>query len=997
LIHDTKKWLTATLALSASYCGGVTAADLTVTSGNTQVFDGSANFPGGVDVNGGTLVIGGNGGGAGVTLGGNVNANSNGTVAGFGSINGNLNVSGARVAPGYEVGTPTGVSNGNLVVNGNLSMNNAVFNFETGYAGLPITQPGTGDNITVRGDAAINNTTLNVTVNTLGVNAGYYRILSYGGNLSGNGLTLGSVSGDSAPAATIQNLTGDKQINLILGPSTTNLWNGNGAASATRSGGGNGTWSAASGNWNSPSNVTGALPDGGYAIFTGAAGTVTVDGSAGPVRVSGIQFATDRYRLQGAPITLVGSGGNPPAIVVGDGTYASGQFVDTIDNPLQGTQGFVKTGPGSVILTADSSGLTGPILIADGALEIDGKLNGPMDIGREVVLAGVGQVGTTNLYPTAVISPGNDGTPMGTLTVNGNLTFGQNTIYRVHADPASSLSDRIHVTGVAYLDGSVAHVGPDGNYAPRTTYNILTADGGIQGQFTGASSAYAFLTPTLSYDPKNAYMTLTRNDVPIGSIGGSGNESSVGGALDKEEPPATGNGSSSTGNGSSSTGNGSSSTGNGSSSTGNGSSSTGNGSSSTGGDSSSAGNGSTSTGNGSSAGNGSTSPGNGSTTAGNESPSTGSGSSLVDSGIAAGKNTGASQVAAAVLAMTPNEARSALRMLSGEAYASTASVLLSQGDTVRTLPLSHLRGNLDAPVLAGRPTAQLGGASSDALPQSGASPVWAQAFGNWSKFDGDSNASSLSQSSGGLFVGGDGAVGGGWRLGGAVGYIGSHNSIDDSSSRTNVDSYTATLFGGRNFQAGPGHIRFMAGAAYTWHDIDAKRDVAAGSLNQRLESSYHASSTQVFTELGYNLPLGDAYTIEPFAGLAWNQLRTRGFEESGGSAALHGSSNSDDVTSTTLGLRGAWEFGSDRAPGRLTASLGWRHAMGDVKPKQQLAFEGGSTFSVTGVPIARNAAVLGLGAEMAITRNTTAGVAYDAQFGGGNRQQSGVLKLAVRF
>jgi outer membrane autotransporter protein len=852
-----------------------------------------------------------------------------------------------------------------------------VFNFETGYAGLPITQPGTGDNITVRGDAAINNTTLNVTVNTLGVNAGYYRILSYGGNLSGNGLTLGSVSGDSAPAATIQNLTGDKQINLILGPSTTNLWNGNGAASATRSGGGNGTWSAASTNWNSPSNATGALPDGGYAIFTGAAGTVTVDGSAGPVRVSGIQFATDRYRLQGAPITLVGSGGNPPAIVVGDGTYASGQFVDTIDNPLQGTQGFVKTGPGSVILTADSSGLTGPILIADGALEIDGKLNGPMDIGREVVLAGVGQVGTTNLYPTAVISPGNDGTPMGTLTVNGNLTFGQNTIYRVHADPASSLSDRIHVTGVAYLDGTVAHVGPDGNYAPRTTYNILTADGGIQGQFTGASSGYAFLTPTLSYDPKNAYMTLTRNDVPIGSIGGSGNESNVGGALDQEEPPATGNGSSSNGNGSTSTGNGSSSAGNGSTSTGNGSSSAGNGSTSTG--------------------NGSSSTGNGSSTAGNETPPAGSGSSLVDSGVAAGKNTGASQVAAAVLAMTPNEARSALKMLSGEAYASTASVLLSQGDTVRTLPLSHLRGNLDAPVLAGRPTAQLGAPSSDAMPQSGASPVWAQAFGNWSKFGSDGNASSVSQSSGGLFVGGDGAVGGGWRLGAAVGYIGSHNSIDDASSRTNVDSYTATLFGGRNFQAGPGHVRFMAGAAYTWHDIDAKRDVAAGSLNQRLESSYHASSTQVFTELGYNLPLGDAYTIEPFAGLAWNQLRTRGFEESGGTAALHGSSNSDDVTSTTLGLRGGWEFGSDRTPGRLTASLGWRHAMGDVKPKQQLAFEGGSTFSVTGVPIARDAAVLGLGAEMAITRNTTAGIAYDAQFGGGNRQQSGVLKLAVRF
>ncbi|WP_438858796.1 autotransporter domain-containing protein [Achromobacter spanius] len=972
--YSTKKWLTATLALGTTYCGGVMAADLTVSPGNTQVFDGSVNFPGGVDVNGGTLVIGGNGGGSGVTLGGNVNATSNGIVAGFGSINGDLNVSGARVAPGYEVGTPTGVSNGNLVVNGDLSMNNAEFAFETGYAGLPITQPGTGDNITVGGNATINNTTLNVTVNTLGVNAGYYRILSYGGTLSGNGLTLGSVSGDSTPAATIQTLTGDKHINLILGPSTTNLWNGDGAASASRAGGGNGTWSAASTNWNSPSNATGALPDGGYAIFTGAAGTVTVDGSAGPVRVSGLQFATDRYRLQGAPITLVGSGGNPPVIVVGDGTYASGQFVDIIDNPLQGTEGFVKTGPGSVILTADSSGLTGPILIADGALEIDGKLNGPMDIGREVVLAGVGQVGTTTLYPTAVISPGNDGSPMGTLTVNGNLSFGQNAIYRVHADPTSNTSDRIHVTGVATLDGSVAHVGPNGNYAPRTTYNILTADGGIQGTFTGASSAYAFLTPTLSYDAKNAFMTLTRNDVPIGSVGETGNESSVGGALDQEDPPVSGNGSTSAGNGSTSNGNGSSSAGNESSPAGNGSSTAGT-------ESSSAGNGSTSTGN-----------GNETTTTAPE-----AGSSVVASGSTAGKNTGASQVTTAVLSMTPEQARSALAMLSGEAYASTASVLQSQADTVRTLPLAHLRGNLDAPMQAGRPTAQLGSPSSDALPQSGAYPLWAQAFGNWSKFDSDGNASSVSQSAGGFFVGGDGAVGNGWRLGGAVGYTGSHSSVADAASRTSVDSYTATMFGGRNFPAGPGHIRFMAGAAYTWHDIDTKRDIAAGSLNQRLKSSYNASSTQVFTELGYKLPLNDATSIEPYAGLAWNQLRTRDFQESRGTAALHGSGATDDVTSTTLGLRGAWEFGADRAPGRLTASLGWRHAMGDVKPKQQLAFDGGSTFSVTGVPIARDAAVVGLGAEVSITRNTTAGVAYDAQFGGGNRQQSGMFKLAMRF
>ena len=119
-------------------------------------------------------------------------------------------------------------------------------------------------------------------------------------------------------------------------------------------------------------------------------------------------------------------------------------------------------------------------------------------------------------------------------------------------------------------------------------------------------------------------------------------------------------------------------------------------------------------------------------------------------------------------------------------------------------------------------------------------------------------------------------------------------------------------------------------------------------------------------------------------------------QESGGSAALSGSASTNDVASSTLGLRGAWEFGAERS-NRLTASVGWRHASGDLKPRQELALDGGSNFSVTGVPIARNAAVLGLGAEMAVARNTTVGVGYDAQFGGGNRQQSGQLKLAVRF
>ncbi len=108
-----------------------------------------------------------------------------------------------------------------------------------------ITQPGTGDNITVSGNAALNNADAErVQRARSGVSAGY-RILSYGGTLSGNGLSLGTVGGDSPPAATIQSLTGDKQINLVLGPSTTNaVERQRRGVRGTRAGGGDGTWSA---------------------------------------------------------------------------------------------------------------------------------------------------------------------------------------------------------------------------------------------------------------------------------------------------------------------------------------------------------------------------------------------------------------------------------------------------------------------------------------------------------------------------------------------------------------------------------------------------------------------------------------------------------------------------------------------------------------------------------------------------------------------------------
>ncbi|MGB3432102.1 autotransporter-associated beta strand repeat-containing protein [Achromobacter sp.] len=337
--------------------------------------------------------------------------------------------------------------------------------------------------------------------------------------------------------------------------------------------------------------------------------------------------------------------------------------------------------------------------------------------------------------------------------------------------------------------------------------------------------------------------------------------------------------------------------------------------------------------------------------------------------------------------------------LSGEAHASVVSSLQGSSSSPRTLPLQRLRTNLNAGMSPGAPTAQAGGPlPASALPSSNAQPAWAELVGNWQTQKENGNAAQARQHTGGLFIGADHEVGhSGWRLGAAVGYTDSKISVDDRSSQADVSGYSATLYGGKSFAVGAGKLNFLAGAAYTWHDVNTKRYATVASTQEKLTADYGANTTQLFTELGYSMPLTDSTRIEPFVGFAWSDLRTRGFSESGGSAALNGHSSSDKQTSSTLGLRTQTDFTVGRAEARLHAMAGWRHAFGGLTAETTMAFEGSQAFTVAGTPIARNAALAELGAEVAVSRDTTLALTYNGQYGGGNREHAGSLNVRWRY
>jgi outer membrane autotransporter protein len=205
------------------------------------------------------------------------------------------------------------------------------------------------------------------------------------------------------------------------------------------------------------------------------------------------------------------------------------------------------------------------------------------------------------------------------------------------------------------------------------------------------------------------------------------------------------------------------------------------------------------------------------------------------------------------------------------------------------------------------------------------------------------------------------------------------------------------LYGGNSWNLGEGKVNVLLGGAHTWNKLNAQRDLSFGK--ERLKSSYNGNATQLFANLGYAFPFGERSQIEPYVGAAWFTQRTNSFQESRGAAALRGEGSRSSVSTATLGLRGSTSFDLNAAPTTLRAGLGFRHAMGNLTPMQKFSFvQGeGSTFSVLGAPIARNAVVMELSGEVQLGKNAAIGVRYTGQYANQGKNNAGSLYLRVRY
>ena len=224
-----------------------------------------------------------------------------------------------------------------------------------------------------------------------------------------------------------------------------------------------------------------------------------------------------------------------PVLLAGD-TMLLQQGTGTFGASVTGTSSNLTVGSGSIAFNAPVTLGTGNFTVQQGQATINTSLSAAtITIGPQGILGGSGTL-VGNVVHSGVLSPGNS---IGTITIVGNYTQTPGAFTYLAEVAGSSISDRINVTGTATLQGGTVGVAAaPGTYAPRTTYTILNAGGGIIGTYANAVSNYPFLQPSLSYDANNVYLTL--------QVGGfaqaaqTPTQAAVGAVLDANAGNATG-------------------------------------------------------------------------------------------------------------------------------------------------------------------------------------------------------------------------------------------------------------------------------------------------------------------------------------------------------------------------------------------------------------------------------------------------------------------------
>ncbi|WP_156469128.1 autotransporter domain-containing protein [Cephaloticoccus primus] len=326
---------------------------------------------------------------------------------------------------------------------------------------------------------------------------------------------------------------------------------------------------------------------------------------------------------------------------------------------------------------------------------------------------------------------------------------------------------------------------------------------------------------------------------------------------------------------------------------------------------------------------------------------------------------------------TAAEAQAAFDNLSGEIYSSTGTALVQNA--------SHIRNVVNARLFE----------SEDSDRQRG---VWGNVYGYNGELKGGSNTAKVDNESFGFAVGADIPVGSSANIGLLLGYETADVEIGGGrNSKSDVDTFNIGVYSGASF----GGFQVRAGLTHSIHDIDTARDINAGFISGRNNSSYDATLTQLFAELAYPVKIGESFELIPYGGLQQHWLDVDGALENGTVATLRTQDSSIDVLASDLGLRFKTASLSQSSKVFLHGGLGWKHYFDKEDGISSRRFENsvGSSadFRVRGGRLTEDLLVIDLGISAAITDSQVLGLDYKGEVSSRQKQHGGQLHWSLRF
>jgi uncharacterized protein with beta-barrel porin domain len=262
---------------------------------------------------------------------------------------------------------------------------------------------------------------------------------------------------------------------------------------------------------------------GAGALGTGTSATVS---SGATLNLANVTVAN--------PLLLAGNGFAGAGALTGTGTAGASGTITLLANTLIGTPNagdtltisgtisgafaLSKNGNGTLIINSTNDGFTGVTSVNAGTLQVgdishaSASLGGDVSVNTGATLLGHGTIGG-NVTNTGSVQPG--GT-IGILTVAGNYTQAATGNLTIEITPNAAAGpgvgySQLSVGGSAVLAGGLTVLPDAGTYTLGSRYTVLTAAGGRSGTFATVSynpALAAFITPVVSYDANDVFLTL---------------------------------------------------------------------------------------------------------------------------------------------------------------------------------------------------------------------------------------------------------------------------------------------------------------------------------------------------------------------------------------------------------------------------------------------------------------------------------------------------------